>query len=46
VPEIRLGVAEPDLDIANVETALDALTASCYYLNADRNRYRFSQIRA
>ena len=44
VPEIRLGVAEPDLDIANVETALDALTASCYYLNADRNRYRFSQI--
>jgi hypothetical protein len=44
VPEIRLGVGEPDLDIANVETALDALTASCYYLNADRNRYRFSQI--
>jgi hypothetical protein len=44
VPEIRLGVAEPDLDIANVETALDALTASCYYLNADRNRYRFSQM--
>ena len=25
VPEIRLAVAEPDLDIANVETALDAL---------------------
>lgn len=44
VPEIRLGVAEPDLEIANVETALDALTASCYYLSADRNRYRFSQI--
>lgn len=44
VPEIRLAVAEPELDIANVETALEALTTSCYYLTADRNRYRFSQV--
>jgi hypothetical protein len=42
VPEIRLAVAEPELDIANVEAALEALTESCYYLTADRNRYRFS----
>ena len=42
MPEIRLAVAEPDLDIANVETALEALAASCYYLSGDRNRYRFS----
>ena len=42
VPEIRLAVAEPDLDIANVESALDALGESCYYLTADHNRYRFS----
>jgi Protein of unknown function (DUF499) len=42
VPEIRLAVAEPDLDIANVESALEALTEGCYYLAADRNRYRFS----
>ena len=42
VPEIRLAVAEPDLDIANVENALEALNESCYYLSADRNRYRFS----
>jgi hypothetical protein len=42
LPEIRLAVAEPDLDIGNVETALDALSASCYYLTAINNRYRFS----
>jgi hypothetical protein len=42
VPEVRLAVAEPELDIANVESALEALTESCYYLTADKNRYRFS----
>jgi len=42
VPEIRLAVAEPDLDIGNVETALEALTSTCYFLSADKNRYRFS----
>jgi hypothetical protein len=42
VPEVRLAVAEPDLDIGNVETVLEALTASCYYLSVDRDRYRFS----
>ncbi|MEW6185516.1 MAG: DUF499 domain-containing protein [Thermodesulfobacteriota bacterium] len=42
VPEIRLGVAEPGLDIGNVETALEALTDNCYYLNVERNQYRFS----
>lgn len=42
VPEIRLAVAEPALDVANVEMALDALAESCYYLSVDRTRYRFS----
>lgn len=42
VPEIRLAVAEPELDIGNVETALEALTDACYYLNVERNHYRFS----
>jgi hypothetical protein len=42
IPEIRLGVAEPDIDIGNVETALEALTDSCYYLEVERNQYRFS----
>lgn len=43
VPEIRLAVAEPELEIGNVETVLEALTESCYYLSVERNRYRFSQ---
>jgi len=42
VPEIRLGVAEPDLDIGNVETVLSDLETSCYFLNADGSRYHFS----
>lgn len=41
-PEIRFAVAEPGLDIGNVETALEALTEGCYYLTVERNRYRFS----
>ena len=42
VPEIRLAVAEPDLDIGNVETVLETLSTSCYYLLVERNKYRFS----
>ncbi|MBE2180625.1 MAG: ATP-binding protein [Chthoniobacterales bacterium] len=42
VPEIRLAVGEPSLDIGNVETALDGLTTTCYYLNVERAAYRFS----
>ncbi len=42
VPEIRLAVAGPDIDIGNIETALEGLTDACYYLTTERNRYRFS----
>src|SRR4051812_45987485 len=42
LPEIRLAVAEPDLDVGNVETALDALSTTCYYLSVEKNGYRFS----
>lgn len=42
VPEIRLAVAEPDLDVGHIETVLETLASSCYYLTVDRNRYRFS----
>jgi hypothetical protein len=42
VPEIRMAVAEPGLDIGNVETVLETLATSCYFLSVDRNRYRFS----
>ena len=42
IPEIRLAVAKPDLDIGNIETVLETLGESCYYLQVERNRYRFS----
>ncbi|HWQ24825.1 MAG TPA: DUF499 domain-containing protein, partial [Gaiellaceae bacterium] len=42
VPELRLAVGEPDLDIGYVETALEALQDACYYLGFEGNRYRFS----
>ena len=42
IPEIRLAVGEPELDLGNVETALEALTDACYFLTIDRNHYRFS----
>ncbi|MFQ5455304.1 MAG: ATP-binding protein [Nitrospirota bacterium] len=42
LPEIRLAVSDPLLDIGNVETALDSLTQTCYYLSVERNRYKFS----
>ena len=41
-PEIRLDVAAPEIDIGNIETALEALTDACYYLTVERNRYHFS----
>ncbi len=40
--EIRQAVGEPDLDIANVGTALEALVDSSYYLLSERHRYRYS----
>lgn len=42
LPEIRLAVAEPDIDIGNIETVLETLGSTCYYLSIDRNRFRFS----
>ena len=42
LPEVRLAVAEPDLDIGNVEQSLEALADTCYFLSAEKTRYRFS----
>ncbi len=42
IPEIRLSVGEPGLDIGNVDTVTEGLSDACYYLAVDRNRYRFS----
>jgi hypothetical protein len=41
-PEIRLGVSEPGLDIANVETALEDLSNECYFLTGEGKRYWIS----
>jgi hypothetical protein len=42
VPEIRLAVAEPELDVANVDGVLEGLSSASYYLTSERHRYRFS----
>lgn len=41
LPEIRLAVAEPDLDIGNIETVLDTLSSNCYHLEVYGTSYRF-----
>lgn len=41
-PELRLAAGDPQTDIGNIETALDALTDACYYLTVERTEYRFS----
>lgn len=42
LPEIRLAVGEPGLDIGNVETALEDLVRRCYYLDAKGTAYWIS----
>ncbi len=45
VPEVRLAVGQPGLDIGNVETVLEALAPPdgvCFYLDVLKNRYWFS----
>jgi hypothetical protein len=41
VSEIRAAVGGPDMNLADVETVLEGLSSTCFYLNWDRNRYRF-----
>jgi hypothetical protein len=41
VPEIRAAVGGPEVNLAEIETTLEALTATCFYLVWDRNKYRF-----
>jgi hypothetical protein len=41
LPEIRAAVGGPEINLADVETVLEGLSSTCYYLNWDRNRYRF-----
>jgi hypothetical protein len=41
VPEIKTDVFGPDTNLADLENVLEGLATTCYYLNWDRNRYRF-----
>ena len=42
VPEIRMAVGHPDLDLGNIETALEALVEKSYYLVVEHANYKFS----
>jgi len=42
LPEIRLAISDPNVDIGNVETVLDDLVQSCYFLSVENNRFKFS----
>ncbi|MBY0524639.1 MAG: DUF499 domain-containing protein [Gemmataceae bacterium] len=41
VPEIKTDVFGPDMNLADLDNVLEGLATTCYYLNWDRNRYRF-----
>ena len=41
LPEIRAAVGSPELNLVDVDNVLEGLVGTCYYLNWDRNRYRF-----
>jgi hypothetical protein len=42
IPEIRLAVGHPNLDLGNIETALDALIEKGYYITVEKKHYKFS----
>jgi hypothetical protein len=42
LPELRLAVSDPNIDIGNVETVLDDLIQACYFLSVENNRFKFS----
>jgi hypothetical protein len=41
LPEVRLAVGEPGIDLASVDQCLESLGDACYYLHGDKGRYRF-----
>jgi hypothetical protein len=42
IPEIRLDVADPSIDIGHIETVLETIKDEFYYLSIDKNRYHFT----
>jgi predicted AAA+ superfamily ATPase len=41
LPEIKTDVCGPEVNLADVDTALEGLAGTCFYLQWERNRYRF-----
>ncbi|MEX0701796.1 MAG: DUF499 domain-containing protein [Planctomycetales bacterium] len=41
LPEIKTDVCGPDIHTADVDTVLEGLAGACFYLQWERNRYRF-----
>ena len=41
VPELRTDIGGPDINFADVDTALEGLASTCFYLQWERGRYRF-----
>jgi hypothetical protein len=41
LPEIRAAVGGPGINLADVETVIEGLSATCFYLNSEHNHYRF-----
>ncbi|MEK6780102.1 MAG: AAA family ATPase [Bacteroidota bacterium] len=42
IPEIKLSVGDPDLDIGLVDGVIQELLDACYYLTAVNNKYKYS----
>lgn len=42
LPEVRLAIADPNLNIGSVEIVLDTLQTDCYYLTVESTKYQFS----
>ena len=42
LPEIKLSVGDPDLDIGLVDGTIQSLLDSCYYLTAVNNKFKYS----
>lgn len=41
LPEIKTDVCGPDVNTADIDTVLEGLAGTCFYLQWERNRYRF-----
>ena len=42
LPEIKLSVGDPDLDIGLIDGTIQSLLDSCYYLTAVNNKFKYS----